>query len=191
MCLLTCILGRGCVGVWVCIVCDCCEWWHLRQFCLTLALHTYTHTHTQRERERERERETHRTWLLCWPTEVIRASFPASGSAFIAWALSHNAVIQQNASGSLFPLKGLLSNSSADGHWWGELLVSCGVGLQLSVCCTSWARQTQGGGAQVSATLRRPWELQPAKYWLGQPNNGREESWLSYSPLSLLPLMIM
>ena len=59
---------------------------------------------------------------------------------------------------------------------------SCGVGLQLSVCSTSWARQTQGGGARVSATLRRPWELQPTKYWLVQPNNGREESLLSSAP---------
>ena len=48
------------------------------------------------------------------------------------------------------------------------------------LCCTSWARQTQGGGAQESATLRRPWELQPSKYWQGQLNKGREQPFLSY-----------
>jgi len=61
---------------------------------------------------------THRSWLLCWPSEVIGASFPASCSAFIAWLLCH---IARDSAKSLqlclpFLLKSLLSNSSLVGN---------------------------------------------------------------------------
>lgn len=131
-----CVFGWGCVDV--CIVWDCCQWWHLRQFCLTLLLHSHMHS----------------LQLLCWPSEVIGPSSLCLMCGFFAQPLSHIAVIQQNASSSFsFFLKGPQSGSLADRYHWCKPRVSCHVGLQLSVCCTSWLMKTWGGGAHQSCSV--------------------------------------
>lgn len=136
---LTCIgpLGRGCVGVWVCIVCDSCEWWHLGQL----------GTHTQGLAPLLAHRGNRSIFSCLWRCiHCMNAQSQDRDSAECLWPCP--------STERPFCQTSLCLDTDKVSFWFPAVWDhSC------LVCCTSWVRQTQGGGAQMLMTLQRSWVL--------------------------------